>query len=198
MNAIHQLLKPLSYIRIKHPTKAYFDWWLPLFFAAMAWLFFYYFVKSPTLFGDSGLVTGVNQLLQVLVGFYIAALAAVATFQKPGMDDRMAGDPVTLEEEYRGHVLLVELTRRRFLCYLFGYVAWLSLALYFAGIILASSRHAIAAAIQPQYLDAVKFGGLAIYLFVLANLFITTMLGLYYMSHRLHLSEPKDTTGEGQ
>jgi hypothetical protein len=194
MNAITQLIKPLAYIRIKHPTKVYFDWWLPLGFAVLGWLFFYCVVGSPSLFGPEGLITGVNGLLQVLVGFYIAALAAIATFQKPGMDDKMAGDPVTLEEDYRGHTLLVELTRRRFLCYLFGYLSLISLTLYFSGVLAVASRHAIAAKILPEYLEIVKFAGLFLYLFVLANMFVTTLLGLYYMAHRLHLSEPKDTT----
>lgn len=196
MSVIHQLFKPLAYVRIKHPTKAFFDWWLPLFFAIATWCFLYYVVKSPALFGENGLIIGVNELLQVLVGFYIAGLAAIATFQNPGMDDQMSGDPVTLEEQYRGQTLLVGLTRRRFLCYLFGYLSWISLTLYFIGVLANISKSAIASMILPTYLSAVKFGFLFLYLLVLSNLFITTMLGLYYMSHRLHLTEPKDTTAD--
>lgn len=193
MNAIRQLLKPLSYLRINHPTKVYFDLWLPLVFAGLTWSFFYFVIKDPVIFGPSGLIVGVNGLLQVLVGFYIAALAAIATFQKQGMDEKMAGDPVTLEEGYRGDTLLVELTRRRFLCYLFGYLAWVSLALYFSGLLGQVSRGALAEVISGDMGRYIKFGGVFMYLFVLANLLITTMLGLYYMSHRIHVGEPVDT-----
>src|SRR5258706_8987546 len=79
------------------------------------------------------MVPAFTDLLQVLTGFYIASLAAVATFNKPGLDDPMAGDPPTLREDYCAITTVKPLTRRRFLCLLFGYLSWLSLFLYFIG-----------------------------------------------------------------
>ena len=194
VSAILQLLKPLAYLRIRHPTKVVFDFWLPIFFAASIWLFFFYVIKSPRLFGGNGFITGINGLLQVLVGFYIAGLAAIATFQNPGMDDKLSGTPVTLSESYRGQSSKVELTRRRFLCYLFGYLSWISLSLYLVSVIVMVSSGKISELLLHEYFYALKFGFLFIYLFVLSNLFVTTMLGLYYMSYRIHVFEPRDST----
>lgn len=191
MNALSQLLKPLDYLRIKHPKKAAFDWVFPLALTVGLWAFLTFVAGSPRVFGSTGLVAGVNGLLQVLVGFYIAALAAIATFQKPGMDEKISGDPAILDEQFRGRTLSTELTRRRFLCYMFGYLAWASLALYFAGVIGNLSVDAVHARLTPTAWVALKHAGLLVYLFVVSNLTITTMLGLYYMAHRLHLEEPR-------
>lgn len=149
--------------------------------------------RGPALLGDQGLITGVNDLLQVLIGFYIAALAAIATFHKPGMDEQMAGDPVTLEEEFRGDVLDVSLTRRRFLCYLFGYLAWIGLLVYAGGVAIGASHEDVKSLIPDEWLQVARNAGLFAYLFLLSNLGVTTMLGLYYMTHRIHLQEPKET-----
>ncbi|EKF9782201.1 hypothetical protein RV096_003428, partial [Vibrio cholerae] len=73
--------------------------------------------------GKSGLVQLVNGLLQVLIGFFVASLAAVATFQRPGMDENMRGKAPTLQGK--------GVTRRQYLCYMFGYLAFMSIAVYF-------------------------------------------------------------------
>ncbi len=65
----------------------------------------------------------VNGLLQVLIGFFVASLAAVATFQRPGMDENMRGKAPTLQGK--------GVTRRQYLCYMFGYLAFMSIAVYF-------------------------------------------------------------------
>ncbi|MGK9996690.1 hypothetical protein O6197_24780, partial [Salmonella enterica subsp. enterica] len=83
-----------------------------------------------SLIETNGLLLQVNGLLQVLIGFYIAALAAVSTFSSSSIDEVMAGVPPTLVEKFRGQKLTVELTRRRFVCYLFGYLALVSFMLF--------------------------------------------------------------------
>ncbi|HAS3930571.1 TPA: hypothetical protein I6317_003470, partial [Vibrio cholerae] len=84
---IKKLLKPLYYLKIKHEQKLFIDIYLPLMVAAL-----FLFLLSRTsveiaFVGKSGLVQLVNGLLQVLIGFFVASLAAVATFQRPGMDE---------------------------------------------------------------------------------------------------------------
>jgi hypothetical protein len=60
-----------------------------------------------------------SNLLYVLPGFYIAALAAIATFNAPTMDVPLDGQNTELcsQEE---NIQTRKLTRRRFLCLLFG------------------------------------------------------------------------------
>ncbi|MCK1670190.1 hypothetical protein [Bradyrhizobium sp. 153] len=70
----------------------------------------------------------------VLTGFFIAALAAVATFGKQEMDDPMPGEPpVRLEHTINTETYYENLSRRRFLSFLFGYMAFLTLVLYVVG-----------------------------------------------------------------
>lgn len=85
----------------------------------------------PDIFGDHGIVQGVNGLLQILTGFYIASLAAVATFNKQSMDEVMPGEPPIVD--VRGGKI-EQLTRRRFVCSMFGYLAFISLFVYLIGI----------------------------------------------------------------
>ena len=122
--------------------------------------------------GDNGVIQLVNAILQILAGFYIASLAAVATFSRPEMDNVMQG----IAPQLKGKPL----TRRVFVTHLFGYLAFMSIFLYFVG--------GIAKMINPttplaHYLVlALEF----IYLALLFNILFVTSLGLFYMIARIH------------
>jgi hypothetical protein len=185
-----KLLAPLGYLRIKHKEKLWYDLWYPLI-SSLIITMCYAFMEAPfSILGKSGLIPQINGLLQVLIGFYIAALAAVATFSSPTIDEPMAGDPPTIEEKYRGKWITVELIRRRFLCYLFGYLALVSFAVFGFGLSASlftdSIIDFIAAHSTPIALTLVKLLFLFSYLLVLLNLVTTTLLGLYYLSVRIH------------
>ena len=143
--------------------------------------------KSIAIIGDRGLISIITNLIQILVGFYIASLAAVATFQKDGLDDLLAGDPVTLNVNRQGKYKEIPLTRRKFLCFLFGYLSFMGIILYFTGAVaeLLSENIKILA---PAYISlvVVKCVFLFLYLLATSHLFVTTLLGLHYMTDRMH------------
>lgn len=153
-------------------------------------------------FGEYGLVHGVNQLLQLLVGFYVAALAAVATFSRPGLDELTGGDPLIL-----GNKVDDPLSRRRFACLVFGHLAVVGFALYVVGV--------LAMAMAPSIREltsglAVQFDGLSVsvpavvrivfawvHLVVSAHLFIVTLFGVYFLAIRVQ-TMPSRTTPTDQ
>jgi hypothetical protein len=139
-----------------------------------------------TVFGASGLISSVVGYLQVVSGFYIASLAAVATFNQENMDKPMAGKSPVLSVRRRGRMKDEKLTRRRFLCFLFGYLAFLSVLMLFIGIGANLVAPAVSQEIDGDFGFYLKWLFAGCYIFVGYNLIFTTLLGLYYMTDRIH------------
>jgi len=187
-----KLFSPLSYLRIRHEEKAWYDYKIPFLFAAVVTIAYYFHANKVSMIGTNGLLLQVNGLLQVLIGFYIAALAAVATFTNATIDEVMAGDAPTLVETFRGQKFEVELTRRRFVCYLFGYLALVSFILFCIGLISILIGKPINAWVvtflSPDAILGLKTIFIGVYTFVLVNIITTTLLGLYFLAVRFHQS----------
>ncbi|NEW92995.1 hypothetical protein [Rhodopseudomonas sp. BR0M22] len=180
-----RIFVPLQYLKIDHPEKWKFDWGIPLVFAV--------FFASPLLSsefraeGAAGLniVEKISSFLGVLTGFYIAALAAVATFGKAEMDDPMPGEPgVRLEHRVNTEIYMEKLSRRRFLSFLFGYMALVTLALYVLGYVyMVLDKYAL----SGTSLHVPVFVAFwIVYSFSLANVLANTLLGLFYLTDRIH------------
>lgn len=177
MGAFKKILTPVDYIRIKHPEKKVFDVAIPLIFSVIITSFIFYLDNPITLLAKDGLISVVNGILQILSGFYIAAMAAVATFQKTGMDEVMDGSPPKLKGK--------DLTRRKFLTYLFGYLAFSSIFMYLAGGGLQLLNSTITHIWLFKNIVA-KFIFVFIYIFIIANIICTTILGMYFMIDKMH------------
>jgi hypothetical protein len=136
------------------------------------------------LFGSTGLMIGVNGLLQILSGFFITSLAAIATFN---------GSTYKIDEVLEGEKALLDgeaLTRRQFLCFLFSYLALTSLVLYFFGafgISGASTLHDSVTGLTRTILRAVYAG---VYALVLGHVLGTTLIGLIFLAGRIPGSTP--------
>ncbi len=189
-----KLLAPLSYLRISHDEKRRYDLWYPLCGAVLITVIYLCMDEPFSILGKNGLVPQVNGLLTVLIGFYIAALAAISTFANPTIDETMAGNPPTIREMYRGKKILVPLIRRRFLCYLFGYLALVSFVVFGFGLVASLFTNSIVALVSTiPFAHAgvvVKAFFLLLYSLVLLNMITTTLLGLYYLAVRIH--QPND------
>jgi len=122
-----RLFKPIDYLRVRHPAKWKYDLILPI--GLTLGMFFLVTVMpiKPNILGKDGLIVLINNLMGILVGFFVAFLAAVSTFNKEGMDKVIPGTPMTLRVKESSAVKNIKLTRRRYLCLLFGYLAFMSL-----------------------------------------------------------------------
>ncbi len=189
MKSLSRLLRPLDYIRIKHPEKLRYDLIYPFLMTIFIIGTLAILPKPVRLLGPGGLLGAIVELLQMLTGFYIASLAAIATFKKAGMDQAMPGDTPTLKTTSRGKIRIDQLTRRRFLCLMFGYLAFVSVLLYFVGkgaVIFNANMHLL----LPETIYVfVKWIFITSYLFAASHLIITTLLGLYYMVDRIHRTD---------
>lgn len=182
MSVFSKVFTPIDYVRIKHPEKRFFDWILPVLTAAAITVVISILPKSVSIIGKDSLVSLVNGILQILSGFYIASMAAVATFSKEGMDDVMQGEPPKLKKQ--------KLTRRKFLTYLFGYLAFMSMALYFLGGALQLTSTSIKE-LHLSSIPIVKGILLFFYLTAVCNIIYTTALGMFFMIDKMHDEKTK-------
>ncbi|MBL1419558.1 MAG: hypothetical protein COC24_003515 [Alphaproteobacteria bacterium] len=137
--------------------------------------------------GAGGFVSALNQLLSILVAFYIASLAAVSSFSSSYLDKKIAGLPIRLNVIHQRKKNVIELTRRMFLSTMFGYLAFISIFIYVLGV-LAIQLGADIAVLLEDYIaiNTSRFIFVTAYTLLCTNLLFTTLLGLHYMSDRIH------------
>ena len=187
-----KFLTPLSFLRLKSKGIKRYQFGYPTLFACLVVLF------RITLEGKIELdvaqfISEVNSSLSAMVGFYIAALAAIATFQNDILDVPIAGNSLTIKGR---HDVEEDLTRRRFLTVLFGYCSFLSMILLPFGVAIRvfytpnADKISEAANFEneiyvfiPKIIEAsICF----VYFWLIGSLMITTILGLHYLIDRMH------------
>ena len=180
------LLRPFSFLTVKHPSRLplWVNWLLPILLTALAvlglWL-----LKSPVnIFGVQGLIERVLGFVQTLAGFYIAALAAVSSFNSPHLDRAMPDPAPTMYIKYNGVLQSVAATRRRFLTSMFAYLTALSIILS----LLAMAVLVLAPALKqtwPSVVVPLHWIGLFCFLFALFQMICVTFWGLFYLGERM-------------
>lgn len=189
---LEHLLRPFSYLAIDHGLKWKIDWLVPVIFAfaSVACLFF---AGTPLIFGDGSIVAKIQGFVQNLPGFYIAALAAIATFNRDDIDRYMPEPTPRLEVKIQGKNVEIKLTRRRFLCSMFAFLTAESILI----IILAIFGVSIADSLKlttPVYLHAwLKYGFLFAYLLLFWQMLVASFWGLYYLGEKLHQPDQQKT-----
>ncbi len=176
---IYQLSRPFSYLRIKHEDKWIYDWFLPLLLTAATITIIYLYIPLSKVGGNSGLIDRLAGFVSNLPGFFIAALAAVATFNKHDIDQLMANPP-RIEILHHGNPLMVEMTRRRFLCVLFSYLTAISIFL------VISANFGLLIEAPDNYHVYLSWSSISVFMFFLWQMITATILGLYYLGERLH------------
>jgi hypothetical protein len=181
------LFTSLSFLKIKSPDLLWFKWIYPTILGGLLQLGFWLLPSQPILFGLGGIIDMANSLLGMLIGFYIAAMAAIATFPNSSLDQPMKGRPLTITVKRNNQKISETLTRRRFLCMLFGYCAFTSIVIYLLGSV---SRLVMPSMVAIDFLLRwkifFKFGWLSFYFFMSSSLLVTTLLGLHYLIERMH------------
>ena len=185
-----------SFLRLKNRDLRWYQFWHPsILLSAVVAFQFFYGDKFETVDRDK-MIGDINSLMGVLFGFYVAALAAVSSFAHKNLDissnylDKdIEGRGVTLMHLRQGKVEYETVTRRRFILILFGYCATLSIFLYFLG--LMNSHVTLSKQLSDSELQWWGYFSKFFwyfYLWMLLSLFVTTLLGLYYLVDRMHRS----------
>jgi hypothetical protein len=186
--SLNRLFIPIAYLKIRRDDKLLEEVTIPLILTFLTLATVYLAGERFSVYGSPGLINSIVSYLQLLSGFYITALAAIATFNREGLDDPMLGDPPTLESQ---HSLEPEkLSRRRFLCFLFGYLAFGSLLLYIGGTIITLTAPILKAQLGASTILIMRWTVCSIYIFCTFNILITSLLGMYYLTDRLHRGPP--------
>lgn len=187
---IDLVFKPLNYLAIKWEvegnfSKKTFDITFPLVIAmfisivlvVIEIVFSGQTTQKLNIFA-SDISTLLAGFLQTIPGFYIAALAAIATLTSPTMDREMDGVAPTENGE--------PLKRRPFLARLFSYLSFISLILYFFILVLRYMYQLDILATGQVVYSIVYFVCLTLFIFLLVQLMFLTFLGLYYLGQRIH------------
>ena len=184
-----KILTVFSFLRLRSPDIFWYQWVYPTLIFALVYFGGYAAQEYLINFDRSKLVDDINVLMGVLVGFYIAALAAVSSFTNENLDQIMKGRAPTFTMKRQGQDVVERMTRRRFLAVLFGYCASISIALFVFGV--AQGQIEIVTLTNPWLkwtVSALVEVFWAIYLWLLASLLVVTLLGLHYLIERMHRS----------
>lgn len=189
MYILHQLFRPFGYLSIKGVSgKFIYDWLIPFVLSLLSMAYFYGLTTPALLLSDNGFFRSTISFISILPGFYIAALAAIATFNRKQIDDPLISDNGTpyiyvkgVKENGKPYRTKEDMTRRLFLCMLFSFLTAESIVLIMLHNFSAPLFNAVA---HPYYLAAYTF----IFLLILWQLLVTTFFGLYYLGDRIHLN----------
>lgn len=188
----YQLSRCVAFRRIEHPQLPWITVWLPLALTSVVLLVFVALPAKPNLFGSGGLNGSIIALVATLPGFFIAALAAVSTFERETLDERMPAPAPRLSFRTRGQNEAADLTMRMFLSHLFAYLTTYSflLALFCVACeaLAPSARMAVV-----EWTRAIAYLGLAIEIlyvaivaWLLANIITAALFGMYFLAERMH------------
>ncbi|OBY04485.1 hypothetical protein BAE36_25075 [Rhizobium leguminosarum bv. trifolii] len=159
-----------------------------------------FIIADANFFGDKGFLDRIGSFSAVLTGFYIAALVGIASFSTSigDLDEEIEVGPI-FRQSSEG--VRESLTRRQYVCALFGYLSFVSLIISLGSILLivvGSAKTDLLSALSayPEVRATVEtssrwirdFAVLAISLSI-SHMFVTTCHGLYYMIDRLYYKE---------
>ena len=177
----------ISFLRLRSPDIFWYQWIYPTVVFAVAFGGFQLWGDQFLAFDKDKLIGDVNALMGILVGFYIAALAAVSSFSNENLDQVMKVRAPTLTTVRKGGEIKEKLTRRRFLAVIFGYCATLAIILYVFGVLQVHLN--VTQPIAPWAQTAMSIVGQAawgLYVWVISSLLVVTLLGLHYLVERMH------------
>ncbi len=173
-----QLLSPFSYLtKFEHGAKSWYNFWYPLLFTVLTIPFLFVFIGQSSI---PSVIRDINNFIANLPGFFIAALAAIATFGNARIDDEIGGVKVKVLDS-TGDLKPLPVSRRRFLSSMFSYLTALSM------FVVVATNIALRIHFESTQLQhVVNFMGFTAFFFALWQLILTSLLGLYYLGERLH------------
>lgn len=177
--AWQRLLSPLKYLLIKHSIKDRYDLWWPLGCTIFTMAVFLVLPVHAQILGDGGFLKGLRDFIGLLAAFYVVALAAVSTFSLETLDLPMEGKTPTLNNK--------DLSRRQFVCYLFGYLSVISFGIFLACISAEVVAPSLKFELSPAAFWWVRGVLGSVFSFSFFNMIITTMLGIFFLVERIHM-----------
>lgn len=193
---MHFYLTPFLLLKVRFENKFSCLVGFPVFFALVYWFVFLFSGSMSTIYdkvnGISPILENLNQLVSLLAAFFLAALAAVSTFHHENLDKPLVGNSVTL---YHAHFQSEpeQLTRRRFLSLIFGYLSAASFAFFgfqTASPAIEKTLGSLPCISNPIFECFEYFYGYAFFMtFLFFQIVSVTFLALHYLSERMSRPE---------
>ncbi|RVU33233.1 hypothetical protein EOE67_17390 [Rheinheimera riviphila] len=188
---LYQLFRPFSYLTIFNVGhKAFYDYIIPLALTIISlftvcagnnW-------EIAKIVSENRLAAGLFDVVKNLPGFYIAALAAIATFNKPELDniitDQNNNSPqVNVRHvDHNGRVsdCPTAISRRVFLSMLFAYLTAMSFVIIILYVVFYSAGFLGSAYVVFASILNVAFTAM------FWQVVVCTFFGLYYLGDKIH------------
>jgi hypothetical protein len=181
----YQLSRPISYLFLSHSAGKVYNWKIPSFLTLATVALLFFFVGINNVLNKSGLIVELSSFISNLPGFLIAALAAIATFNRPIIDQEMINAPTINVKVGESGIDDMKLTRRDFLLRLFSYLTVLSIFLIIyqkIGFVMP-----VPEILQTNF-QIIEWCFIAGYFLFFWQLLVLLMFGLYYLCERLNLN----------
>lgn len=168
--------------------------WGPLVLSAVLTLLFWLLPVQPKLVGEGSLSQHMISIFAILPGFFITAIAAVATFNRPEMDEVMPEPAPELKLRTGIDESYVKLTSRIFTSHLFAYLTTLSFCAVFLFVTVDLTAPSVSflvgkissVAVRTTVTDAISISYFWIVTWFAAKIVLTTLIGLYFLAERMH------------
>ncbi|WP_267414277.1 hypothetical protein [Sphingomonas sp. GC_Shp_4] len=184
------LLKPFRYLAIRHRSKLTIDVVAPIALGGGLTALIWWSHPAGT-FTKDGYVGSLQNLLTVLGGFFVAALTLITTATLPMLKEPVGGrEPPHLKGEG------APLSRKRFLAYMFGYLSTSSFCLVAISVVAIVVAPGLSKHLATDVRPVVKWLFVGTYNLWVSHVFITTLLGMFYFTERLQMSDGRAKIGK--
>ncbi|EPJ8753842.1 hypothetical protein [Pseudomonas juntendi] len=182
-----QLLRPFGYLSIQHPYKWVVDWLYPSILAMALTITLFLLDSEASYYAPGNLISLILSFVQSLPGFYIAALAAIATFGRSDIDNIIPEPTPKVIIRFRGSTNIVDLTRRKFLAMLFAFLTAQSILVVIFSIAMMTFGKSIFDSTVAGPASGVVFSFVILLSYFIAffQMIIATFWGLYYLGYKL-------------
>ena len=178
----YQLTRPISYLLLNHPAGKIYNWRIPSVLTLISAVLLFVSFDVTTIAAKDGLIDQLTGFITGLPGFLIAALAAIATFNRPVIDQEMIDGPTITIKVGITKIDNSKLTRRDFLLRLFAYLTVLSIFLVvFVKVAMVVTLPATVA-LYGQWFFVIGF------LLLFWQLLVLLLFGMYYLCERLNMN----------
>lgn len=183
------LLSPVRFFAIRHGRSLRYNFVIPGVAATCLSSLLMLWPNVGGLTGDGGLLPRLQDPLAIAGGFFVAALTLVTADRSELMKSPVIGpNPPTLAGEV--------LSRRRFLSFLFGYLSFTAFALVAVALLADLMAPGLRGMLGARGTVAAKVAFLIPFTFWLAHMATSTLLGLYYFTERLQVSDRRVVVGK--
>lgn len=128
----------------------------------------------------------ISTFVQILPGFYIGSLAAIASYNYPPMDNVMSLPAPFLKEQVEEGFRESKLSRRRYLTLLFGYLSAISILSAIFIFIVRLVYDVNIFAVPTVFYNIVYYAIAFLFFFIFWQMIVVTLFGIYYLADRMH------------